>query len=468
MDREVFDNIKKKLAELIKDTIFEGKVFVVGGCVRDMLLEHEIKDIDIAVNLPDGGIELARHLYINGHLVSHPVTFETYGTAMFKLTSYPDIELEAVQTRKEKYPDPSNRNPVSVFGSIEEDCLRRDLTINSLYQNVNTDEIIDITKRGLLDLHDEIIRTPCDPNITYDDDPLRILRTVRFASRYKWEIDKQTYQAMKNNIYRLGIITKERINAELTKMLEHDNAVHAMNLLKEINAFYIIAPDIQMLCNDIRKWEDTMKILGTVCHAHQVELSIAALLSFIAVDDSIGNYIIHETGIISKKPEEIMKSLKFSNASIDKVNKLIKYHRLHPFGDLLNSMSVKVPFYMEPYMNTSFDLNHITMRRFQYEIHNKELFNEIMMLSEAWWLTTYFGVFCNPYPGIVDLCMQHDTFFNYTLPVNGNDLINECAMERGIELKNMLIRLLDVVFEKPELSREELLDIARKIINNEL
>ena len=115
--------------------------------------------------------------------------------------------------------DHSCRNPETAFGSIEEDCMRRDLTINALYTNVSTGEVVDITGKGVNDIRNHVVRTPAAPDLTYDDDPLRILRCIRFASRYGWEIEQDTYDGMVRNVQRLAIITKERVRDELDKML---------------------------------------------------------------------------------------------------------------------------------------------------------------------------------------------------------------------------------------------------------
>lgn len=469
MNKAQFTAIKAKLAELIKDTEFENKVYAVGGCIRDMLLGDDIKDIDLAVNLPGGGIKLADYLYIHGHLVLHPVTYPVYGTAMFKLSAFPDVELEAVQTRKEKYTDPRFRNPESVFGTIEEDCLRRDLTINSLYQNVNTDEIIDITKHGLYDLNDEVIRTPCDPDVTYDDDPLRILRTVRFASRYNWKIEKKTMEAMKRNVHRLGIITKERINTELTKMLICNEAVYAMNTLKEIGAFYIIAPEIQkMIAEDNDKWTNTMIILDNLCRINKIELSLAAFLCTLCAEydypvNSGLNNITFENGVTTVIAEDFMRDLKYSNNVINRVCKMIQYHRIVPYTKLISRIHIEEPFTYTN--NIKFEVNFRTLREFQYKIKEQDLFNDIMVLSESWWMTTDMGRICNPFPGIVETSTIHNNFFTYTLPVTGDDLINECGMQPGKEIKIMLNKLMDCVFDTPELTKEDLLIIVKHNLN---
>ena len=164
---------------------------------------------------------------------------------MLHLKAFPEVELEFVQTRKEKYIDHTCRNPETAFGTIEEDCMRRDLTINALYTNVSTGEIVDITGKGVEDLKGHIIRTPNTPDVIYDDDPLRILRCIRFASRYGWEIEKETYDGMKRNVHRLAIITKERVKDELDKMLTCRHPVMAMELLRQTGVMHYVIPELE-------------------------------------------------------------------------------------------------------------------------------------------------------------------------------------------------------------------------------
>ena len=243
-----FQEIKEALKEAIRGTDYENRTYIVGGAVRDMVMGVEIKDIDMVVNIPNGGLKLAKYLFNAGYLVHEPIEYPQYSVSMFVLKEFPDVEIEAVQTRSEKYTDSNSRNPETAFGSIEEDCIRRDLTINSLYMNVVTDEILDLTGRGIDDINNHIIRvTNNDPDIVFVDDPLRILRIVRFASRYGWKIDGPTYEAMKRNVDRLSIISIERINDEFSKIIICNHPKMALNLLRDIDAIKYIIPELESL-----------------------------------------------------------------------------------------------------------------------------------------------------------------------------------------------------------------------------
>ena len=380
MKREQYISIIERLKALIQGTEFEGKVLCVGGCVRDEIMGLEIKDIDLAVTLPDGGIRLAEWLERNGHTSIHVVTYPTYHTAMFRLKEFPDEELEAVQTRKEKYDDHSSRNPVTAFGTIEDDCMRRDLTINALYRNLSTDEIIDITGHGVDDIRNHIIRTPADPDLTYDDDPLRILRCIRFASRYGWKIDSDTWEGMLRNMPRLEIISQERIRDEFEKMLTCAHPVMAMELLRESGAMRYVVPELEETYGMTQNgyhfgtvWEHTMRVLENISVvSDSPELRLSALLHDIGKvrtreegEDGNVHFIGHEmVGVEMVK--DIMTRLKFPNKAIDEVSFLTRYHMdCKPWEQMKRSKQDR------------------KIRKLQYISKNEQRFDHLMALIHA-------------------------------------------------------------------------------------
>ena len=139
-----------------------------------------------------------------------------------------------MQTRAEKYTDKTSRCPEVVNGTIEEDCFRRDFTVNTLYRNIKTGEILDMTGRGVHDIREGVIRTPLDPYETFDDDPVRILRCLRFGARFGWTIEEATMEALKKSVDRLAIVSRERWSAEFRKMLFGHNVRNSLGVLAEI------------------------------------------------------------------------------------------------------------------------------------------------------------------------------------------------------------------------------------------
>ncbi len=225
---------------------------VAGGWVRDKLMGVQSNDIDIAIDTMDGeefANLIALHLGASkAHAIkANPEKTKNISTAKAYLP-LPDgrkMEVDFAQTRKEVYTD-NSRNPIVKPGTIQDDCLRRDLTINSLFYNLKTKEVEDFSGKGISDLKNSIIRTPVDPLTTFTDDPLRILRVIRFAAKYNGQIDPETYQAMLNPKVREAMrnkIAKERMGIEIQKMMLNKNADKAIKLLKDTGLFGDILED---------------------------------------------------------------------------------------------------------------------------------------------------------------------------------------------------------------------------------
>jgi len=222
----------------------EQECFVVGGFVRDLLLERGIaKDIDI-VTL-GSGIELAER--VASQLPNNPKIsiFKNFGTAMIKTEN---IDIEFVGARKESYREDS-RKPTVENGTLTDDQNRRDFTINALAISLNKDtfgELIDPFS-GVEDLDNKIIRTPLDPDITYSDDPLRMLRAIRFATQLNFHIEERSLQAISENKERLKIISYERIAEELNKILASIKPSIGLKLLYETGLLSLILPELVAL-----------------------------------------------------------------------------------------------------------------------------------------------------------------------------------------------------------------------------
>ncbi|NJB82888.1 CCA tRNA nucleotidyltransferase [Wenyingzhuangia aestuarii] len=207
----VFEYITQAAKEL------EVDAYVIGGFVRDFILERgTAKDIDVVAI--GSGIDLA--LKVADLLPSKPKVqvFKTYGTAMLR---YQDIEIEFVGARKESYSEDS-RNPQVEEGTLKDDQNRRDFTINALAISLNQNSLGALLDpfNGVDDLQAKIIRTPLDPDITYSDDPLRMMRAIRFATQLNFQIEKESLEAISKNAERLKIITRERVMVEVNKILE--------------------------------------------------------------------------------------------------------------------------------------------------------------------------------------------------------------------------------------------------------
>ena len=221
--------------------ILEVKSYVIGGFVRDYILQRgAAKDIDIVT--VGNGIALAKK--VASLLPNKPKVqvFKTYGTAMLV---YKDMELEFVGARKESYAKDS-RNPEVSEGTLEDDQNRRDFTINALAISLHKDDYGTLLDpfNGLKDLEKGIIKTPLNPDITYSDDPLRMMRAIRFATQLNFEIEENSLLAITKNASRLSIITKERIVVELNKIIEATQPSIGFLLLEKTNLLEMILPEL--------------------------------------------------------------------------------------------------------------------------------------------------------------------------------------------------------------------------------
>ncbi|MBK6838731.1 MAG: HD domain-containing protein [Bacteroidetes bacterium] len=221
----------------------EAKAFVVGGYVRDIFLKRESKDIDVVVL--GSGIDLAKAVAKRLGDKVHVNYFKNFGTAMIR---FEDLEIEFVGARKESYRRDS-RKPIVETGSLEDDQKRRDFTINAMAIQLtesNFGELID-PFNGVQDLHDHIIRTPLDPNLTFSDDPLRMMRGIRFASQFNFTINERELQAIQDNKERIKIVSVERITEELNKIILSPKPSKGFEILFNTGLLELIFPQFCLL-----------------------------------------------------------------------------------------------------------------------------------------------------------------------------------------------------------------------------
>ena len=238
-------NLKTHLSHTIFSTVSEVSKskgissFVIGGFVRDLILKRPSNDIDIVV-LGDG-LEMAE-LVAKKLGVRNVAYYKNYGTAAF---TYNDLEIEFVGARKESYRTES-RKPIVENGSLQDDQNRRDFTINALAISLNTSSFGELLDpfNGIDDLKNKIIRTPLDPDQTYSDDPLRMLRAIRFASQLNFRIEKNSFESITNNVKRLRIISQERITAELNKIIASKVPSKGFKLLFDSKLLHEFFPEM--------------------------------------------------------------------------------------------------------------------------------------------------------------------------------------------------------------------------------
>ncbi len=241
----MYSFLNEPIFKLIRSCADELNVdaYAIGGYVRDIFLKRESKDIDIVTI--GKGIDLATRLHEKLGPESHLSSFKNFGTAQVK---YRDLEIEFVGARKESYSRDS-RKPIVEDGSLEDDQNRRDFTINALAIGLsknNFGKLLD-PFGGLEDLEKKIIRTPLDPDITYSDDPLRMMRAIRFATQLGFTIEKRSLQALSKNNERIKIISKERITDELNKIILSPTPSIGFKLLFDTGILHLFFPEMVKL-----------------------------------------------------------------------------------------------------------------------------------------------------------------------------------------------------------------------------
>ena len=313
------------------------QAFVIGGFVRDLIIGRPSKDIDIVVvgNGLDLAKECARILRVNKVSV-----FENFGTAQFK---YKYLDVEFVGARKESYRQDS-RKPIVENGTLEDDQNRRDFTINTLALSLHADTFGDIIDPfdGLEDLEKGIIRTPLDPDITYSDDPLRMMRAIRFASQLNFKIESQSLNSILKNSERLKIISIERVMDELNKIILSETPSRGFKLLNSTKLLQQFFPEMIALQGietiDGKSHKDnfyhTLEVLDNICeNTDDLWLRWAAIMHDIAkpptkrFDKNIGWTFHGHEEMGARLTSKIFRRLKLPlDAKMKYVEKLVRLH----------------------------------------------------------------------------------------------------------------------------------------------
>lgn len=332
LDKDIFHKISEAADSL------QLECYVVGGYVRDLFLERPSNDIDVVV--VGSGIQVASELKKMLGKKAHLSVFRNFGTAQVK---YKDTEVEFVGARKESYQHDS-RKPIVEDGTLEDDQNRRDFTINALAVCLNKDrfgELVDPFD-GVYDMEDGIIATPLDPDVTFSDDPLRMMRCVRFATQLNFQIEPETYEALSRNADRLKIISGERIADEMNKIMLSKHPSSGFYYLKDTGLLELIMPELCAMDKvetrngraHKNNYDHTMEVLENVCkHSDNLWLRWAALLHDIGKpkskrwDNQIGWTFHNHSNIGAKMIPSMFRRMKLPmDAKMKYVQKLVELH----------------------------------------------------------------------------------------------------------------------------------------------
>ncbi len=332
LNKDIFHKISEAADSL------QLECYVVGGYVRDLFLERPSNDIDVVV--VGSGIQVASELKKMLGKKAHLSVFRNFGTAQVK---YKDTEVEFVGARKESYQHDS-RKPIVEDGTLEDDQNRRDFTINALAVCLNKDrfgELVDPFD-GVYDMEDGIIATPLDPDVTFSDDPLRMMRCVRFATQLNFQIEPETYEALSRNADRLKIISGERIADEMNKIMLSKHPSSGFYYLKDTGLLELIMPELCAMDKvetrngraHKNNYDHTMEVLENVCkHSDNLWLRWAALLHDIGKpkskrwDNQIGWTFHNHNNIGAKMIPSMFRRMKLPmDAKMKYVQKLVELH----------------------------------------------------------------------------------------------------------------------------------------------
>ena len=453
------------LSSIIRSGPFKNKVFLAGGAVRDSVMGKPIKDIDVVVTMPDGGIEFAKwitqqlNIYREG---SNPVVFPRFGTAKFNLrgtkhlgVDLSSVNIESVMTRGEKYTFGSRKPEVS-YADLKEDAKRRDFTVNDLYKDLTTNQILDPTGIGFEDIKNGVVRTPVDPNITFKDDPLRMLRAVRFATKYNWKIAKSVLDALSSDSSMLQHISMERIQEEFNKMLMTDNPDVALKILSYTGLLREFLPEFDTLKgveqNKYHKDDAFNHAVGVVKHTPKdLKARLAAVFHDIAkpltksVDPNGDIHFYDHEDVGAQIAQDVMQRMKYPNDMIQSVSNIVKNHmRLKGSGSRGELATDK------------------TLRRFAATM-GSDLSSALAMMhgdnlshSKEHTMPDQIPALQSRIQQLAQLAPQKPK-----LPINGNDLMQTFELKPGPHLKKMLQSVEDAWFENPNLTRDQALAIAK-------
>ena len=329
--------ISKVISELSDET--QINAFLVGGCVRDLMLNPLAESIDVDIMVEGNGIDFAEKLArkIN---VPKIVPFKKFATAKIPFKEY---EIEVASARLEKY-DESSRSPSEVvMSNIEDDLLRRDFTINAMAVSLNKENFGEFFDpfNGMEDLSNNILRTPLDSDVTFSDDPLRMMRAAYFASKLSLDIDPSCLESIKNNAERITIVSQERKTNELLKILGTKKPSIGLNILQEAGLMDFVFPEIAMMygldqSNEYHHKDIFYHTLEVVDNAAQLsdklDLRLAALVHDIAkpktrrLSKSKGYTFYGHDDVGARMLKGISSNMKFSNSTRDYIAKLTALH----------------------------------------------------------------------------------------------------------------------------------------------
>ena len=464
--------VERLMKSVLRGTVFANKTHAVGGYVRDELLGIDAKDLDIVVEMKDGAEKLTNWLHqlfpvetstprrLGAGYPIWQIVFKANVVHNDEEYATEGATIEFVDTQKESFPDPKSRQRVVEYGTLKEDIERRDFTVNMLLKDLSTGEVVDLTGTSRQDLQDGVLRG--HPGVDFDkilrDDPLRMLRLVRFQAKYGWNIPMDVLKAVRRNASRIEIMSGERIQGELVKMMELGKLAQGIRMMKAVGLLQYVLPEVQAMSGVEHEYSKGSHQEGDVLRhtlmvlqnaKPGVESQLAALLHDVGKPDSQDildgtiRFIGHEK-VSGEIAEAILRRLKFDSSTITRVRGIVEGH-------------------MRPHQLSRSEARPSALRRFIRDV-GAELVGAIMDLAEADCLGTI-----PPRNLIPDLRKEIDALMAPVqkaeeLPIDGKDIQRILKIGPGKQIGDMLKLLKDKKFEMGQDGIEMTKDIAENFI----
>jgi poly(A) polymerase len=460
---------EEKILGIVKKTIqgteWENRIYLVGGAVRDQIMGSPVDDLDFVVegNI-SSGLDFATWLSKTWKVFkegSNPVVFPNYGTASMY---YKDVKLEFVAPRKEKY-TAGSRNPVVSDGVLMDDAMRRDLTINSLMRNVSTDEIVDLTGKGLSDIKEGIIRTPIDPKVIFKDDPLRMLRVIRFKVKYGFEFGEGMLENIRKYANWIDTITKERVRDELNKILVTKNPSEGIQLLKDTGLLKYVVEEFNDAVGMGQNQYHTEDVFG---HSMSVLANTPSDLKtrLIALFHDIGKVLTRTV-----TPEGAVHFYGHEEASERMVRQIMT--RLKYPNDLIDAVAMGVREHMslKPGKDDASQLSDKTLRKFAARVGNN--LEHILDVIHADNISHKDDMAMKNQIGIVRQRLEKlNSQVNTTtgkMPINGDDVKQILGVKESPLIGKILNAVKEAWFENPNITYDEAAEIVKNFqLNNQI
>ena len=427
----------------------EFKLFLVGGAVRDFILDIDTTDFDFTTNAsPEESLKLLNE---NGFRTTKIGI--KYGTIEALIGEY---TAHITQFRSDTYDKDSRKPNIDKTEDIEQDLIRRDFTLNSIAFDIKQKELIDPCN-GLKDLSEGLLKTPADPNISFSEDPLRMIRLCRFISSHGFAPDKDTFKSIQENLHRVEIVSKERIRDEFSKLAVGKNVSMGIRSLVESNLIDFIIPEIRELKMEVDPhhhhkdvYEHTLQVTMNV--SQDLKLRLAAILHDIGkpatkgIDNGKVHFRHHEV-VGARMTKEILSKLKYPKNTIADVALLVENH-LRPHTYKMGWTDSAVRRYIIDAGNTLDELNELV--RADVTTKNNEKAEKIYE-------------YLDDLEKRIEEVKANEELNKLRPPVNGNEIMEILNIEPGPILGKIMESLYNQRINDGEVSKEEAIELAKKV-----